>query len=65
MKETRKKAKRMGRPLLPVDKLRSVKVFFRATPALNAAMKASAKRQGKRLGKYINDTLERVVREGA
>jgi hypothetical protein len=27
-------------------------------------MKASAKRQGKRLGKYINDTLERVVKGG-
>ncbi|MBN1359727.1 MAG: toxin-antitoxin system HicB family antitoxin [Sedimentisphaerales bacterium] len=52
----------MGRPPLPKSQLRSVKVFFRVTPALHKALVAAAKRQDKPLGKYINDTLEQAVK---
>jgi len=54
----------MGRPPLPKDQLKSVKVFFRATPAFHKALLKAAKRQGKPLATYISDTLAKIVKGG-
>jgi predicted HicB family RNase H-like nuclease len=57
----RRKSK-MGRPPLPAGQARSVKVFFRAEPALYEKLAAAAKGEGKAVGTWIHDTLEALLR---
>jgi len=56
-----KKTKKMGRPILPKDKLRGEKISFRAIPALRAAIEKQAKRERKTLSAYIVGVLQSMT----
>ena len=58
------KKKRMGRPPLPESERRSVKVFFRATPAFHKALLRAAKQEGKPLATWITETLVGIIKKG-
>jgi len=49
---------------MPKAQRKSVKVFFRATPAFHKALLDAAQRQGKPLATYINDTLAELLTGG-
>ena len=55
---------RTGRPKLPKDKVRSVKLSLRMTTGLHEALERIAEREGKPLGTYICDVLQSRIDDG-
>ena len=56
--------KKMGRPPIPKNERKSVRLSFRMTAALHRAVSRAAKQQGKSVGGYINDIVENAVKGG-
>jgi predicted HicB family RNase H-like nuclease len=58
------KTKKMGRPPLPKEQVRSVRITFRVTAALRKALEKRAKQERESLGKYIAGVLQSTIERG-
>lgn len=62
MSTPRKQRAQVGRPRLPADEVRSVKILFRVEPGLHERIVEAADRAGKPMATWIRETLEALLR---
>jgi hypothetical protein len=63
MKKQAIQRKKAGRPPLPADKARSVRIIFRAELALYERIRGAAEQAGKPAATWIRDTLTDLLSE--